>query len=230
MSLRVGIDDVRAMGGAWSALTGSLSVSAPGEVGAVVSGQRGGGEGGQCSPGRHGCRLGRAPTDRRGETRRGRCRLCRQRRPLGKHAAPPEERVTILPTLTDLLEWPTDHLAEAAGYWVATGSRWYETFDRAGQDAASIDWEGDAAERLRGRTRSDRLKVSGLDDQLQHAAKVARMGASDLYAARSRLRYAVEDARGAGFLVGEDLSLTDRFAGGIAGSRTLTRADSSRYT
>ncbi|GAB7148995.1 hypothetical protein LRC537489_22330 [Mycobacterium riyadhense] len=37
-----------------------------------------------------------------------------------------------------------------------------------------------------------------------------------MYAARSRLRYAVEDAQAAGFAVGEDLSVADRSTGGAA--------------
>lgn len=47
-------------------------------------------------------------------------------------------------------------------------------------------------------------------EHLTEAASTARAGASDLSAARSRVRYAVEDARDAGFDVGEDLSVTDR--------------------
>ncbi|MGB9304625.1 MAG: hypothetical protein WCB92_13405 [Mycobacterium sp.] len=55
------------------------------------------------------------------------------------------------------------------------------------------------------------MTVSRLHDQLSEAAQVARVGASELYAARARLRHAVEDAEAAGFDVGEDLSVTDRY-------------------
>jgi hypothetical protein len=58
------------------------------------------------------------------------------------------------------------------------------------------------------------LATSAVADQLHAAAQLARSGASELYAARSRVRYAVEDARNAGFDVGQDLSLTDRSTGG----------------
>ncbi|ORA25246.1 hypothetical protein BST12_02860 [Mycobacterium angelicum] len=51
--------------------------------------------------------------------------------------------------------------------------------------------------------------VSRIGDRLEEAAKTARTGASELYAARSHLRYAVEDAHSAGFEVGNDLSITD---------------------
>jgi hypothetical protein len=61
-------------------------------------------------------------------------------------------------------------------------------------------------------------------DQLQAAAGVARSGASDLEAARSQMRYAVEDARSAGFEVGEDLSVDDRMAGRSAAQQAARQA------
>ncbi|OBG57485.1 hypothetical protein A5702_10420 [Mycobacterium sp. E3339] len=48
---------------------------------------------------------------------------------------------------------------------------------------------------------------------------VARGGASDLTAARSRVRYAVDDGCSAGFVVGEDLSVRDRMVGGSGAQR-----------
>lgn len=130
----------------------------------------------------------------------------------------------------DLLDWPTEHLIDAAGSWAATGKRWYETFDGVWQDSASVDWEGVAAEQLRARTRADRLKVSGLDDQLQHAAKVARIGATDLHAARSRLQYVVEDAHAAGFVVAEDLSVVDRSTGGTTFQQAARQVQAETYS
>nr|WP_244232488.1 hypothetical protein [Mycobacterium innocens] len=91
---------------------------------------------------------------------------------------------------------------------------------------SAVDWRGAAADTLRTETHSDMLTTSAVADQLHEAAKVARSGASDLYAARSRVRYAVQDARAAGFDVGEDLSVTDRSSGGSAAQRAarLTQA------
>lgn len=78
----------------------------------------------------------------------------------------------------------------------------------------SVNWTGQAAEQLRDRTFDDMTMVSRIGDRLEEAAKTARTGASELYAARSHLRYAVEDAHSAGFEVGNDLSITDRAASG----------------
>jgi hypothetical protein len=89
---------------------------------------------------------------------------------------------------------------------------------------AQVDWSGEAAEGLRTDTHADLMTTSGVVDQLQQAASVARSGASELDAARSQVRYAVEDARSAGFEVGENLSITDRMAGGSAAQMAARQA------
>ncbi|OBJ51302.1 hypothetical protein [Mycobacterium sp. 1423905.2] len=126
--------------------------------------------------------------------------------------------------LSDLLAWPIDHLTEAAQYWHVAGAQSYDLSDRIWLEAASIDWQGEAAEKLRARTSADRATVGAVKDQLEAAARVARGGASDLQAARSRLRYAVEDAHAAGFSVGENLAVTDRFVGGSPALRAVRAA------
>jgi hypothetical protein len=133
--------------------------------------------------------------------------------------------MAAFPSLSELLEWPTEHLTEAADYWEMIGARCFAVASQVWRDALSIDWEGEAAEALRTGTHADMLITSGVDDQLHEAAKVARGGASDLYAARSRMRYAVEDARAAGFDVGEDCrSPTDRLISRSAAQRAVRRA------
>jgi hypothetical protein len=118
--------------------------------------------------------------------------------------------VAGFPSLSQLLAWPTEHLTEAADHWEAIGGRSYGVANQVWQDALSIDWQGAAADALRSATHTDMLITGAVADQLHAAAKVARSGASDLYTARSRMRYAVDDVRTAGFDVSEDLSVTDR--------------------
>jgi hypothetical protein len=121
--------------------------------------------------------------------------------------------------LSQLMAWPTEHLTHAAEHWEAVAGRSYGAANQVWRDALSVDWHGEGAEALRTATHADMLTTSAAADQLQAAAKVARGGASDLYAARSRVRYAVEDAHTAGFDVGEDMSVTDRSTGGSAAQR-----------
>lgn len=73
------------------------------------------------------------------------------------------------------------------------------------------------------------MTIGAVADQLRATAKVARSGASDLYAARSRVRYAVEDAHTAGFNVGENLSVTDRSTGGSAAQRAVRQAEAQTF-
>lgn len=133
------------------------------------------------------------------------------------------------PGLSTLLAWPTEHLTEAADHWETVGARSYGLAHGAWSDAMTVDWSGQAAEALRTDTHADMLTTSGVVDQLQEAATVARSGASELEAARSQVRYAVEDARSAGFEVGEDLSVTDRMSGGSAAQRAARQSAAQTF-
>ena len=126
--------------------------------------------------------------------------------------------------LSALIAWPTDHLTEAAAHWESVGDRTYQVAHGVWSDALTVDWDGHTADALRTDTHADLMTTSGVVDQLQDAASVARSGASELTAARAALRYAVEDARSAGFEVSEDLSVTDRSTGGSAAQRAARQA------
>lgn len=132
--------------------------------------------------------------------------------------------VAGFPGLSQLLTWPTEHLTEAADHWDVVGEQSYRLAQQTWRDALSIDWQGEGADAMRAATHADLLTTSAAVDQLQSAAKVARGGASELYVGRSRVRYVVEDARAAGFDVGEDLSVTDRSRGGSAAQRAARQA------
>lgn len=134
-----------------------------------------------------------------------------------------------IPGLSALLTWPTDHLTEAAAHWETVSERSYRVAHQVWRDATAIDWCGEAADALRTATHADMKTTSAAVDQLQAAARVARGGASDLSAARSRVRYAVEDARVAGFEVGEDLSVTDRTSGGSTAQRAARQAQAQAF-
>jgi hypothetical protein len=137
--------------------------------------------------------------------------------------------VAGFPSLSSLLAWPTDHLTEAADHWETVGERSYGVAHQVWRDALVVDWRGETAEALRTAAHADMLTTSATVDQLQAAANVARSGASDLDAARSQVRYAVEDARTAGFEVGEDLSVTDRMTGGSAAQQAARQAAAQAF-
>lgn len=134
-----------------------------------------------------------------------------------------------IPGLSALLVWPTDHLTEAAAHWDRVSEQTYAVAHQLWRDATSIDWSGQAADALRTATQADLQTASAAVDQLQEAARLARSGASDLYAARSLVRYAVADAQTAGFEVGEDLSVSDRGSGGSAAQRVARQAQAEAF-
>jgi hypothetical protein len=133
--------------------------------------------------------------------------------------------IATLPSLSQLLDWPTEHLTDAAEQWEAVAERNYGLANQVWRDASSVDWQGHAADALRTATHSDMIATSAAADQLQAAAKVARSGAADLFAARSRLQYALEDAHAAGFEVDEEGSFFDRSTGGSAAQRAARQAE-----
>ena len=137
--------------------------------------------------------------------------------------------VAAFPGLSQLLAWPTEHLTQAADHWETVAGRSYGLANQVWRDALSIDWQGDAADALRTATHADMTTTSAAADQLHAAAKVARSGASDLYTARSRVQYAIEDAQTAGFDVREDLSVTDRLTSGSAVSRAARQAAAQTF-
>lgn len=135
----------------------------------------------------------------------------------------------VMPALSELLAWPTEHLTDAADHWTETSSRWYEVFTETWKESLNVKWHGSGAEALRTRTHLDKLKVSAMVDQLQEAAKRARAGATDVFAARSRVRNAVADAHEAGFFVDEDLSVIDLSTGGSSADRAIRQAQAESH-
>ena len=116
---------------------------------------------------------------------------------------------TGLPTLSQIHAWDVDHLIEAAAHWDSTAERWDTVYGQVCQQAIGMDWHGQARDALIDRTTADRAMVSSKAHQLREASLTARKGAGEVSAAQRSVLYKVDDAHQAGFVVGEDLSLTD---------------------
>jgi hypothetical protein len=121
-----------------------------------------------------------------------------------------------IPSLTQVRAWDTGHLTEAAGRWTDAATMWEDAFTHMSSQIASpggTRWEGVGAEAAQERAYSDRLKVTGLADQLHDAASLARRGADQISYAKDRVLDAVRRAEQAGFTVGQDFSVTSRDSG-----------------
>src|SRR3954470_12094786 len=130
----------------------------------------------------------------------------------------------MVPTLWQVHAWDTEHLTEAAAHWSGTATVWGDAFTHLSAQMPSpggSPWEGEAAEAAQHRAYADKLTVVNLADQLHHASAIARAGARDIDAAKRGVLAAVNAARDAGFIVGEDFSVVSRESG--LASVTATR-------
>lgn len=130
----------------------------------------------------------------------------------------------MLPTLSQIHAWDTEHLITAATYWNKTADRWEDVFIQMRNRSHTILWEGAGGEALRQRTGADLTIVSAKADQLRQAARIARDGAGTIGTAQRRVIYAIDDARGAGFKVDEDLSVTERPTSGTVAQQAARQA------
>lgn len=120
----------------------------------------------------------------------------------------------VVPTLSQIQRWETDHLREAATNWTNTADAWEDSFRSISRQMAAPGgkhWSGDAAEAAQSGASLDQLKVQGLSDDLRAAAMSARGAAGELETAKRAALHTIGAAHAEGFIVGEDLSLTDQF-------------------
>nr|MCW1959182.1 hypothetical protein [Mycobacterium sp.] len=119
-----------------------------------------------------------------------------------------------MPTLSAVRLWDTAHLIEAAAHWARTAAVWEGDFTELAAHIGvpgGAPWEGLTAEAAQQRAHSDRMTIIALADRLHSAAGIARTGASEIGQARLAVLRAVHAAEGAGFMVGEDFSVTDPY-------------------
>jgi hypothetical protein len=122
----------------------------------------------------------------------------------------------VAPTLSQIEAWSTDHLETAAAHWTETAETWEHAFTTVHREAPSPGgtvWEGAAADAAVLRTGTDRVVVAGTADSLHAAAKAARFGADEIAGARQLALQTINEARAAGFTVGEGLTVTSQPAG-----------------
>jgi hypothetical protein len=115
-----------------------------------------------------------------------------------------------LPPLSELLSWSTTHLTAGADSWDALASRWESSFRAIHEQIRASGWEGQGYDAAHERTYWDSVRVGNAAGDLRDGAKAARIGASDVAAAQSRLREAVSTAGEAGFNVGNNYTVTSR--------------------
>lgn len=117
-----------------------------------------------------------------------------------------------LPTKSELEEWATSHLSDAATTWrtAATGSESAFAQHRRNIDApGGTTWEGAAKDAALDRVTADCGVVGRQGGVLREAAGLAENGSHDIAAAKRDALAAIAAAVDDGFNVAEDLSVTD---------------------
>jgi hypothetical protein len=132
---------------------------------------------------------------------------------------------TPLPTLSQIRNWDTEHLSQAADEWEAEAERWETAYEQNYQRLAATDWQGQGREAALERAGLDLVKVRGPAWQLREAATAARYGFAQQNGAKDWALDAVVDAEQAGFNPTEDLSVADRQTGGSAATRAARQAE-----
>lgn len=84
--------------------------------------------------------------------------------------------VAPLPTLSQIRNWDTEHLIQAAEGWDAEAKHWESTYEQNYRRLAETDWEGQGREAALERAGLDLVKVRGPAGQLAEAAVAARYG------------------------------------------------------
>jgi hypothetical protein len=123
------------------------------------------------------------------------------------------------PSLSEVQAWDITHLESAARDWTTSAQHREASFTsihRASVSPGGTVWEGVAAEAAQERAFADLVKVRGLADVLHESAAIARRGAETLNSAKQSVLDAVKDASAAGYMVGEDLSVTPSQGGVVA--------------
>ncbi|OBB92289.1 hypothetical protein [Mycolicibacterium peregrinum] len=117
-----------------------------------------------------------------------------------------------LPTRSEIEEWDTSDLANAATSWRAAATASENAFDELRQNISSpggTTWEGNAKDAALDRATADCAVVGRQGAVLCEAAELAENGAYDIMAAQGKVLEAIATAESNSFRVGEDLSVTD---------------------
>ncbi|GJJ21157.1 MULTISPECIES: WXG100 family type VII secretion target [Mycolicibacterium] len=136
----------------------------------------------------------------------------------------------VLPTRSEIEEWDTSDLSNAATTWRNAATASEDLFDQHRQNIAApggTTWEGDAKDAALDRVTADVAVVGRQSGALREAADLAENGAYDIKAAQDKAVEAINAAENDGFRVGEDLSVTDTRKADIAtmGARHTAAAE-----
>lgn len=120
--------------------------------------------------------------------------------------------IGALPSLSWIAGFTTAPLTAAAPRWSATADAWEQSFTQLARDLlrpGGTEWTGNGAEAAQDSTDNAAMTARGASNQLRDAAGIATFGADQLDGLHAKTLAAIAEARGDGFEINEDLSVTD---------------------
>lgn len=138
-----------------------------------------------------------------------------------------------IPTKSEIFDWPTEHLDQAAAQWEKAAEQSEQTFS---QHVANIsapggtNWTGKAATSAYDDAREAQDTVRVQASIYRECASIARRGAGDIRGAKQTTNDAITDVEGKGYAVAEDLLATDTHQGGSDSQRATRKAEAQQLT
>ncbi|SIM82923.1 amidase domain-containing protein [Mycobacteroides abscessus] len=138
-----------------------------------------------------------------------------------------------MPTKSEILNWSTTHLDDAATQWERAAGQSETAFS---QHVANIsapggtDWTGKAATSAYDDAREAQDTVRVQASIYRECASIARRGAGDIRGAKEATVNAIQEAEGKGYAVAEDLLATDTHQGSSDSQRATRKAEAQQLT
>lgn len=114
-----------------------------------------------------------------------------------------------MPTRSEIEEWDTCDLTDAAVRWRALAEESEEAFAQHRANIVSTEWSGDAKDAAVNRVTADAVVVGNHGHVQREGAQIAEDGGNGIRAAKREALEAIAEAEANGFEVGEDLAVRD---------------------
>lgn len=138
-----------------------------------------------------------------------------------------------MPTKSEILNWSTTHLDDAATQWEKAAGQSETTFSQHVANISSpggTQWTGSAATSAYDDAREAQDTVRVQTSIYRECASIARRGSGDIRGAKEATVNAIQEAEGKGYAVSEDLRATDTHQGGSDSQRATRKAEAQQLT
>ncbi|ANO02083.1 MULTISPECIES: amidase domain-containing protein [Mycobacteroides] len=138
-----------------------------------------------------------------------------------------------MPTKSQIFQWTTTHLHEAATAWEKFADQSEQAFEQHVNNVrapSGTDWTGAGATAAYDDAREAQDMVRTQCSIKRELARIARRGAEDIDGAKRATVNAIQEVEGKGYTVSEDLTVTDARSGGSDSERAARKAEAQQLT